>query len=165
MFLCYQQELISVYLQLFPTTVVLSDDFSVFVSLTKTEKLSLEDQFSKKKVMCMYLCYQQVLISVHLHLYSTTVVLSGDFFRFREANKNGKTVIRRPVFQKIVMCMYLCYQQVLIRAHLHLYPTTVVLSGDFSVFVRLTKTENLSLEDQFSKKKLCVCIRVTSRCS
>ena len=48
MFLCYQQELISVYLQLFPTTVVLNGDFSVFVRLTKTGKLSLEDQFSKK---------------------------------------------------------------------------------------------------------------------
>ena len=48
--------------------------------------------------------------------------------------------------------MFLCYQQVLISVHLHLYPTTVVLSGDFSVFVRLTKTEKLSLEDQFSKK-------------
>ena len=45
--------------------------------------------------------------------------------------------------------MYPCYQQVLISVHLHLYPTTVVLSGDFSVFVRLTK---LSLEDQFSRK-------------
>ena len=48
--------------------------------------------------------------------------------------------------------MFLCYQQVLISVHLHLFPTTVVLSGDFSVFVRLTKTEKLSLEDQFSKK-------------
>ena len=50
------------------------------------------------------------------------------------------------------MCIFLCYQQVLISAHLHLFPTTVVLSGDISVFVRLTKTEKLSLEDQFSKK-------------
>ena len=48
--------------------------------------------------------------------------------------------------------MLLCYQQVLISVHLDLYPTTVVLCGDFSVFVRLTKTEKLSLEDQFSKK-------------
>ena len=81
-------------------SLVLSGDFSVFVRLTKTEKLSLEDQFSKKIVMCMFLCYQQELISVYLQL----------------------------------------------------FPTTVVLSGDFSVFVRLTKTGKLSLEDQFSKK-------------
>ena len=58
------------------------------------------------------------------------------------------------------MCMYPCYQQVLISVHLHLYPTTVVLSGDFSVFVRLTKTEKLSLADQFSKKiVMCMFLR------
>ena len=48
----------------------------------------------------MFLCYQQVLISVHLHLFPTTVVLSGDFSVFVKANKNGKTVIRRPFSKK-----------------------------------------------------------------
>ena len=100
----------------------------------------------------MFLCYQQVLISVHLHLFPTTVVLGGDFSVFVRLTKMEKLSLIKTIFQKIVMCMFLCYQQVLISVHLHLYPTTVVLCGDFSVFVRLTKTEKLSLEDQFSKK-------------
>ena len=38
--------LISVHLHFFPTNVVLSGDFSVFGSLTESEKLSLEGTFS-----------------------------------------------------------------------------------------------------------------------
>ena len=66
----------------------------------------------------MFLRYQQELISVYLQLFPTTVVLSGDFSVFVRLTKTGKTVIRRPVFQKIVMCMFLCYQQVLISVYL-----------------------------------------------
>ena len=39
--------LISVHLHFFPTNVVLGGDFSVYGSLTESEKLSLEGTFSK----------------------------------------------------------------------------------------------------------------------
>ena len=38
----------------------------------------------------------------------------------------------------------------LISVHLHFFPTNVVLSGDFSVYVGLTESEKLSLEGTFS---------------
>ena len=45
----YQWVLISVHFHFFPTNVVLSGDFSVYGSLTESEKLSLEGTFFREE--------------------------------------------------------------------------------------------------------------------
>ena len=56
-------------------SLLLGGDFSIYVGLTESEKLSLEGTFSTDYL----LCYWYVLISVHHLFFPTNVVPGGDF--------------------------------------------------------------------------------------
>ena len=63
--------LLNVLFHLFHTSVVLNGDFSVYVSLTETEKCLWKAHNSHKNVV--------LPVVAILHLFHTNVVLSGDF--------------------------------------------------------------------------------------
>ena len=89
MFLCYRYVLISVHLHFCPTNVVLGGDFSVFVGLTESEKLSLEGTFSTDCHVNVSLLPVQTT-SVHLHFFLINVVLGGDFSVFTGLTESEK---------------------------------------------------------------------------
>ena len=83
----------------FPTNVVVSEDFSVYFSLTESEKQSLEGTFSPD-------CHVNVSVLPVGANKCTPSFLSDQccpkwgLFRLRGPNGIGKTVIRRRIFER-----------------------------------------------------------------
>ena len=97
---------LSVHLPFYHTNVVLSGDFSVSVSLTETEKLSLEGTFCHVNVSVMLVGVTKCTPS----FYHTNVVLNGDFSVYVSLTETETLSLKAPLCPKIATRMIQCYQ-------------------------------------------------------
>ena len=96
--------LISVHLHFFLTNVVPSGDFSVYVTLMESEKLSLEGTFSKNchvNVSVLPVGANKCTSSFLSDQCCPKCIISEDFSVYVSQTESEKTVIRGHIFQRL----------------------------------------------------------------